>query len=124
MFRYSIDTSWGNVLTANIYFAHVFGIKVDAALEDLVRTMNKSRQVVEHGRRENNEARLILKYLAPVSFLLSVACACRFFGFTLGKYMQYQFETAGGLQSFLIMVMLYAAGLMINAFFSREKMDI
>lgn len=124
VFRYSIDTAWGNALASNIFFAHVFGIRVDAALEDLLATMSRSRQVVEHGRRENNEARLILKYLAPVSFLLSVACACHFFGFTLAKYMKYQFETEAGLKSFLIMGMLYGAGLLINGFFSREKMDI
>ncbi len=124
MFRYSLDTAWGNALAANILFACVYGIRVDAAMEDLLAGIVKSRQVVEHGKRENNEARMMLKYLAPVSFLLSVAAACRYFGFTLGRFLRYQLGTAAGLRWFLIMVMLYAAGILINTFFSREKMDI
>lgn len=124
VFRYSLDTAWGNALAANILFACVYGIRVDAAMEDLLAGIVKSRQVVEHGKRENNEARMMLKYLAPVSFLLSVAAACRYFGFTLGRFVRYQLGTAVGLRWFLIMVMLYAAGILVNTFFSREKMDI
>lgn len=123
-FRYSVDTAWGNVLAANIFFAYIFGIRVDTALEDLLMSITKSRKVVEHGKRENNEARLILKYLAPVSYLLTVVGACRYFGFTLAKFIRYQFGTPVGLKSFLIMAMLYSGGILINGFFSREKMDI
>ncbi len=124
VFRYAIDTAWGNVLASNIFFAHFYGVRVDQALEDLLAGIVRSRQVVEHGKRENNEARLILTYLVPVSFLLSVLCACHYFGFTLAKFMRYQFGTALGLKWFLIMAMLYVAGLLLNGFFSREKMDI
>ena len=124
VFRYSLDTAWGNALAANILFACVYGIRVDAAMEDLLAGIVKSRQVIEHGKRENNEARMMLQYLAPASFLLSVLAACRYFDFTLGKFIRYQFGTALGLKWFLIMAMLYMAGVLINAFFSREKMDI
>lgn len=123
-FRYGIDTAWGSALSTNIFFAHLYGIRVDSALEDLLASMIRSRQVVEHGKRENNEARLILKYLAPVSFLLTVVGACRYFGFTLAKFIKYQFGTALGVQWFLIMVMLYLASLLLNVFLSKEKMDI
>lgn len=123
-FRYAIDTAWGSALSTNIFFAHLYGIRVDGALEDLLTSMIRSRQVVEHGNRENNEARLILKYLAPVSFLLSVFGACRYFGFTLAKFLKYQFGTALGMQWFLIMVMLYLGSLLLSVFLSREKMDI
>ncbi len=124
VFRYSLDTAWGNVLSSNIFFAHFYGVRVDQALEDLLSGIVKSRQVAEHGKRENNEARLILKYLVPVSFLLSIVCACRYFGFNLPKFIKYQFGTPTGLKWFLIMAMLYVAGLLLNGFFSREKMDI
>ena len=123
-FRYGLDTAWGNALATNIFFAHLYGIRVDSALEDLLRSMIKSRKVVEHGKRENNEARLILKYLAPVSFFLTVAGACRYFDFTLAKFIRYQFGTSLGLQWFLIMTMMYFASLLLNVFLSREKMDI
>lgn len=123
-FRYSIDTAWGNVLASNIFFAYVHGNRVDQAMEDLLSSITKSRKVIEHGKRENNEARLMLKYLAPISFALSVVGACKYFGFTLSKFIKYQLGTALGLKWFLIMVMLYVTGILVNGFFSREKMDI
>lgn len=124
VFRYSIDTAWGNVLASNIFFAYVHGNRVDQALEDLLASITKSRKVIEHGKRENNEARLMLKYLAPISFALSVIGACKYFGFTLAKFIKYQWGTALGLKWFMIMVMIYVAGILVNGFFSREKMDI
>jgi len=123
-FRYGLDTAWGSALSTNIFFAHLYGIRVDGALEDLLSSMIRSRRVVEHGKRENNEARLILKYLAPASFLLTVIGACRYFGFTLAKFIKYQFGTGLGLRWFLIMVMMYIGSLLLSVFLSREKMDI
>lgn len=124
VFRYSIDTAWGNVLSSNIFFAYIHGIRVDQALEDLLSSITKSRKVIEHGKRENNEARLMLKYLAPISFLLSIIGACKYFDFTIAKFIKYQLGTALGLKWFMIMVMFYVAGILINGFLSREKMDI
>lgn len=123
-FRYGIDTAWGSALSTNIFFAYLYGIRVDEALSDLLASMIRSRQLVEYGKRENNEARLILKYLAPISFLLTVAGACRYFGFTLSKFIRYQFGTELGMKWFLIMVMMYIASLLLSVFLSREKMDI
>lgn len=123
-FRYSIDTVWGNALATNIFFAYLYGVRVDGALEDLLAGMTKSRKVIEHGKRENNEARLMLKYLAPISFLLTVVCACRYFGFTVAKFIKYQLGTAMGLQWFVIVTMMYIGSLLLNGFLSKEKMDI
>ena len=66
----------------------------------------------------------MLKYLAPVSYLLTVLLACRFFDFTLAKYFKYQLGTALGLQWFVIMIVLYGASLLLSEFLSKEKMDI
>lgn len=123
-FRYALDTTWGNALASCISFAHINGVRVDYALEDLANSITKSRQVIEYGKRENNEARLILTYLAPVSFLLSIVGACKYFDFTVSKFFTYQFATSTGLKWFLIMVSFYICGILINGFFSREKMDI
>lgn len=124
IFRYSIDTTWCNILSANIFFAHMYGIKIDSALCDLAASIVKGQKILEHSMRENNEARLILRFLTPVTYVLSVAGACLFFGFTLKKYIRYQFFTALGLRWFLIMSMIYIISIIINSFVSKEKMDI
>lgn len=124
IFRYSINTTWSNILATNIFFAHMYGIRIDSALVDLSTSILKGQKILQHSIRENNEAKLILRFLTPVTYLLSVFGACRFFGFTLGKYIKYQFFTALGFRWFLIMIMIYISSLIINVFISKEKMDI
>lgn len=123
-FRYAFDTVWGNVLASNILFSHLYGVRVDAALKDLLTCMVQSRKTAEYSRRENHEARMMLVWLAPVSFFLSVFFACHFFDFTLGKFFSYQFGTALGLQWFFSMVFCYVTSLLVHVFLAKEKMDI
>ena len=123
-FRYAFDTVWGNVLASNILFAHLYGVRVDGALKDLLACMVQSRKAVEYSRRENHEARMMLVWITPISFLLSVFFACRFFGFTLAKFFSYQLGTVLGLQWFFSMVFCYVISLLIHGFLAKEKMDI
>jgi len=123
-FRYAFHTAWGNVLASNIFFAHLYGIRIDGSLKDLLYSMTQSRKAVEYGRRENHEAKLMLQYLAPASFLLSVFFACRYFDFTVKKFIQYQFGTELGMQWFLSMVFCYIISLLIHQFLAKEKMDL
>lgn len=123
-FRYAVGTTWGNVLSANIYFAMYRGIKVDEGLGDLSRAMTKSREVDEYKKRENGEASMMLKYLVPVCYLFTVIGACRFFDFTLDEFFRSQFFTPAGFRLFAIIAMIYSAGLLAEKFFKGEKMDI
>ena len=123
-FRYAFDTVWGNVLASNIFFAHLYGIRIDKALEDLSSYMIQSRKTIEYSKRENHEARVMLVWLTPISFLLSVFFACHFFGFTLWKFFSYQLGTTLGLQWFFAVVFCYVGSLFIHGFLAKEKMDI
>ena len=124
LFRYSLGTVWGSALTQSIYFAEVYGLEVTEALEDLGRSLMKARSIVEHSRRENSEATMILRTLVPVSYLFSVICACRFFGFTPGRFFASQFGTALGMQWLIILIMMYVGGLLANELLGKEKMDL
>ena len=123
-FRYAFDTTWGNILASNIFFAHLYGVRVDGSLHDLLRCMTQSRKAMEYGRRENHEAKLMLLYLAPVSYLLSIFFACRYFDFTIAKFFQHQLANALGLQWFCYMICCYVISLLIHRFLAKEKMDI
>lgn len=124
VFRYSLGTSWGNVLASNIYFAEVLGIKVTASLSDLLEVVSRSRDILEHTKRENNESNLIFKYMVPLCFLLTILAACKFFGFTLRRYLEYQFMTQEGIIWVLIILSLYSMGIVINIFLTKKKMDV
>lgn len=123
-FRYSIGTAWGNALASSVYFAHVHGICIIHALEDLAHSLEKSREVCEQSRREQHESRALLLLAVPGTYVWTVVCACRYFGMTLKQFIAYQFGTALGMKCFLISFMLFTAGLSCQVFLSGERLDI
>ena len=123
-FRMSINTSWGNILASNMGFALTAGVEVTEALTDLADTVKRARRVDEFARRENNEASMILKYLAPAAYILTAAGGIVFFGLSPEKFIYYQFRTEAGLTWFTISLIIYAAGVLLNGCISRPKLDL
>lgn len=123
-FKFAIGTSWAGVLTDNIYFALSSGIKVTAAMEDLLATVSRAKEVAEYAKRENNESTLILKYLAPACYILTVLGGIKFFGLSFREFMQYQFATSTGLSWFMASLLTYGASLIAKGFLSRTKLDL
>ena len=123
-FRLSLHTSWGNILSANLWFALTQGTQVTAALQDLTETMMQARRVDEYAGRENHEASLILRYLAPICYVLTVLGGIFYFRLTPQMFFHYQFQTQIGLSWFVISLMLYAGGLLVYGFISRGRLDL
>ncbi len=123
-FRLSINTSWSGILASNMYFALSSGIEVTNALADLAGSVEMARKINEYARRENNEAKLMLKYLAPICYALTAIGGIVFFDLSWKKFFIYQFQTTAGLTWFVLSVILYISGIIIFAYISRGKLDV
>lgn len=123
-FKFSIGTSWASILADNMFFALSSGIKVTAAMEDLLQTVAKAEKIEEYARRDNNESVLILKYMAPICYLLTVIGGIKYFGLTTGEFVKFQFGTEAGLAWFTVSVLTYAAALVIKEFLTKSKLDL
>lgn len=124
LFKYSIGTSWANILASNIYFAQVEGTKITNSLTDLTDAIMKARKAVEMNRRENTEGLLILKWMVPIGFVLTIIGADKFFDIPFKEFCYYQFQTPSGINWFLGLVGMYIASIIISIFLSKTKMDI
>lgn len=123
-FKYAIGTSWSGILADNIYFALSAGIRVENAMEDLIKTIAIAEEIEERSKRENNEAGLILKYLIPLCYLMSIVGGVKFFGLTLDKFLYYQFQTMTGISWFVAVVVLYVISLIMGFFLTQNKLDL
>ncbi len=122
-FRLSINTSWANILSSNIFFALVSGIHVTEALSDLSEAIAGARKVEEYARRENQESKLMLKYLAPLFYGFTIFGGIKMFGLTADKFLHYQFGTQIGLTWFVGSAILYVSGIFVYHFVSHTKLD-
>lgn len=123
-FSLSINTSWANTLKNLMYFALVHGIRVDEALEDLSGTLKSARAVEEFSKRENNESSMMIKYLVPLTYLMTVYAGVEFFGLGAEKFLEYQFQTEVGATWFTIFILVYTTSYIVNSFLSRNKLDL
>ncbi len=122
-FRLSLNTSWGNILSGNIYFALTSGVDVTEAMNDLTVAISNARKIKEHGKRENNEANIIMKYMIPAVYLLTVFGGVKYFGLSFSQFIKYQFRTEAGLTWFIISLTIYVTGLLIKSFLSKNRLD-
>ena len=123
-FRFSIGTSWAAILTEDMYLACASGLRVTDSLSDLAVSMGEARKLEELSRRENNESRLILKFLVPAGSLLMAAGGVRFFGLSMEEFLRYQFGTGPGITWFLLTLVTYLAAIFVHLLLSRRKFDL
>ena len=123
-FRLSIHTSWANILTANLSFALLSAAEITEALQDLTETMVQARKVDEYAKRENQEAGMMLRWLAPVCYLLTVIGGIFCFRLSPGQFLHYQFGTQTGLTWLVLSGMLYGSGLLLYGFLRRGRLDL
>ena len=123
-FALSINTSWANTLKNLMYFSLAHGIRVDEALEDLSITIRRAREIQEYARRENNESNLMIKYMVPICYGLTVSAGVKVFGLGWQKFMHYQFETGEGLTWITISLLVYATSYIVNLYLSESKLDL
>ncbi len=123
-FRLSIHTSWANILTANLSFALLSAAEITEALQDLTETMVQARKVDEYAKRENQEAGMMLRWLAPVCYLLTVIGGIFCFRLSPGQFLHYQLETQMGLTWLVLSGMLYGSGLLLYGFLRRGRLDL
>lgn len=123
-FKESIATSWATVLSMNIVMAIVDGVDVEVALQDLNKSIVDAKKVVEYRRRQNNEAIWMLKYVAPLSYAFTVWISIRYFGFSISKFISYQFYNSVGVMWFCIIFTLYMVGIYVAVFLTKKRMDI
>lgn len=123
-FRESIATSWAYVLSMNIILSLTSGVNVETSLRDLNKSITDAKKIGEYRRRQNNESMWMLKYLAPSCYIFTVWISIKYFGFTPGKFISYQFHNSLGLKWFCIIVSLYMLSSFITVFLVKKRMDI
>lgn len=123
-FKYSLGTCWAEVLASNIFFAYYLGMNVKEGLDDLCKALEERKNVIEKNQRENRESKLIILYVAPLTYIFTFWTAIEYFGFSFKKFFSYQFLNPLGLKWAIIMIITYIASFLVYEFVRSEKVDI
>jgi hypothetical protein len=123
-FNFALDTDWAILLSNNIYIAlKDDDMNVSEALEDIIEDLKELKTVVEQEKQYNNEAFVMVKYVVPGTYLLSILTLFKVFNFTGQKFIDFQFKHPLGLQMFIMMFSLFIFSYIVYLFVKKPKND-
>ena len=124
LFGYSYDTEWASLLGINIKVSIHRGTNVCSGLEDILSKLKDIREQVETSKRYNNEAFTMIRFLLVPLYLASIFLATSTFGFTVKKFLEYQFINPIGLRMAIITFMSMMLSFIALVAVRKPKYDI
>ena len=123
-FVYCYDTEWASLLGINIKVAVHSGTNVSNGLEDIISELKEIRSSIEKSKRYNREAFAMIRFLLIPLYLGTIYLATNAFGFTLRKFIDYQFLNPVGLRFAVVTFMSMFVSFIAFKVAKRPKYDI
>lgn len=123
-FVYAYDTEWAVLLRNNIKMAVHRGIDVSPGLEDILKKLKDIREQIEVSKRYNTETNTMIRFLLVPLYLGSILMATKTFGFTLRKFLEYQFLNVAGQRMAVITYLSIIISFIALKMIRKPKYDI
>lgn len=122
-FNYTINTGWSLLLTNSLFLSIEYGDNVKESLEDILIELKDLKKINEKNKQYNHETFVMIKYIAPSIYLLSVYAMFDIFGFTFDKFINFQFRNPVGFKFFILIIIFISLNFLIYLFIKKEKND-
>lgn len=122
-FNYSIDTAWSMLLATNLFLSIEYGDDVRESLDDIIEDLKDLKNISEKNKQYNHESFMIIKYIAPATYIFSVLAMFYIFGFNINKFIDYQFNNPMGLKFFILVIFFIAINYLIYFLIRKPKND-
>jgi len=116
-------TEWAVLLGMSIFESVANGTNVSVSLDSILSNLKEIKSSIEKDKRANYEAFTMVKFVIPIVYILTVFTCVKYFGFTLGKFFYYQFNTALGIKFFMAISVLSVISFWSMYILSRPKFD-
>lgn len=121
--NYRINSKWGILLANLIFAAERNGDDITEGLIDLSKDLAELDQINEKNKQLNLEGSIMIKFLIPAIFLGGLYLLFSQAGFTIKKYIEYQFVNDIGFTLFYYSMFAIATTILVFLFMKNEKND-
>lgn len=122
-FQYSIGTKWGDLLGNLIFNAALYGDKIQEGITDIIKDLHKLESINEKNKQNNIEGELMFFIFVPLMIIGSFYAMFQWFGFTISKFIDYQFLDKLGFSTFVYSVSSIIITIVIYLYLKRTKND-
>lgn len=121
--NYRINSKWALLLSNLIYAAVKDGDDITEGLIDLSKDLAELDQINEKNKQINLEGTIMIYWFIPAIILGGLYFVFKYAGFTLDKYIEYQFVNDIGFTMFYYSAMSVSVTFLIFLFLRKEKND-
>lgn len=122
-FVYAFDTEWAVLLGMNIQEAISKGTDVRPSLDDVVTNLKIIRTTLEDEKKYNHESFSMIRFVIPFVYVFTAFFAIKFFGFTLKRFLAYQFQTSIGLKMAIVLFTSMIVNFVVLQLTKKPKYD-
>ncbi|MFO7928781.1 MAG: hypothetical protein R6U35_03855 [Candidatus Humimicrobiaceae bacterium] len=119
----TFGTEWATLLGMSIFESVASGNDVSASLDEILSNLKEIKASIEKDKRANYEAFNMVKFVVPITYVLTVFVSVRYFGLTLGQFFYYQIYTGLGIKFFIAIIILSVISFWSMHILSKPKFD-
>lgn len=123
-FAESVNRPWGRALAASIRVAYVQGRDIHVTLEEQLKQIRETKQLMQERLRSNSESIRMTNFMIPATMALTVMLAVNQMGMTLKGFVMAQFGDSTAVTLFMMIIVLFVFNIGASQLLKNNKIDL
>ncbi len=120
----SIGSSWARSLALNIRVAYISGRNVSLTLEEQLKQIRETKQLMQERLRSNSESIRMTTYMVPITMAVTAVMASSQMNMKISEIIKVQFGDSTACMLFITIIVLFAFNLAATQIILNKKTDI
>lgn len=123
-FAQSVGSGWARSLAVNIRMAYVQGRDIHMTLEEQLKQIVETKQLMQERMRSNNESIRMTAFMIPATIVITAALAAGQMNMPVSQVIKTQFSDSTGCVLFLVIIILFIFNLASTQLFLKKRTDL
>lgn len=115
---------WARMLAVNIRAAYINGRDIHITLEEQLRQISETKQLMQERMRSNNESVRMTFFMVPATLLITTIMAVRQMDMPLLQLIKAQFSNSTGCMLFMAILLLFIFNIVSTQIFLKKRTDL
>ena len=120
----SIGNGWARSFAVNIRMAYVSGRNISVTLEEQLKQIRETRQLMQERLRSNSESVRMTTFMIPITLAVTAVMACGQMNMTPIEIVKVQFGDSTACMLLIVIIFLFMFNMAATQLVLRKKTDI
>lgn len=115
---------WARTFAVNIRAAYIRGRDIHISLEEELKQISETKQLMQERMRSNNESVRMTFFMVPATLLITTVLAVRQMNMPLLQLIKAQFSNSTGCMLFMAILLLFIFNIVSTQIFLKKRTDL